>query len=108
MIDIKIKVQDYTGEIKELVAPIDMNLSLMELLKANEYPVLATCGGMALCATCHVKVEVGFENLSEASDEELDMIDTLPNAEYNSRLACQLRLKDNMDGMQVRLAADEE
>ncbi|GAA5020778.1 ferredoxin [Marivirga lumbricoides] len=107
MADIKIRVQDYTGEIKEIEAPTDMNLSLMELLKANEYPVLATCGGMALCATCHVKVEEGFEKLSESGDNELDMIDTLPNAEYNSRLACQLRLNDAMDGMLVRLAADE-
>ncbi len=108
MADIKIKVQDYTGEVKEIEAPTDMNLSLMELLKANEYPVLATCGGMALCATCHVKVEVGFDALNEPGDDEMDQLDILPNAEHNSRLACQLRLKDDMDGMHVRLAADEE
>ena len=105
---IRIAVKDYNDEVKEIEAPTDMNLSLMELLKANEYPVLATCGGMALCASCHVKVEAGLSHLNDPEDLEMDMLDTLPNAEHNSRLACQLRLSDAMDGMQVRLAADEE
>lgn len=106
--DIKIKVEDYSGEVTELEAPTEMGLSLMEFLKANEYPVLATCGGMALCATCHVKVEEGFDQLDEAGDAEMDQLDILPNAEHNSRLACQMRLSDEMDGIHVRLAADEE
>jgi len=108
MSDIKIKVQDYSGETQEFEAPTDMGLSLMEFLKANEYPVLATCGGMALCATCHVKVEEGMDGLNEPGDDEMDQLDTLPNAEFNSRLACQLRLHPDMDGMMIRLAADEE
>ncbi len=105
---IRVSVKDYNEEVAEIEAPTDMNLSLMELLKANEYPVLATCGGMALCASCHVKIEAGLDKLREPEDLEMDMLDTLPNAEHNSRLACQLRLVDAMDGMQVRLAADEE
>ena len=80
----------------------------MEFLKANEYPILATCGGMALCATCHVKVEEGMNALNEPGDDEMDQLDVLPNAEFNSRLACQLRLKPEMDGISVRLAADED
>lgn len=108
MNDITIRVQDYSGEIKELVAPTDMGLSLMEFLKANEYPILATCGGMALCATCHVKVEEGIDSLNDAGDQEMDQLDLLPNAEDNSRLACQLRLHPDMDGLMVSLAADEE
>lgn len=108
MSDIKIKVQDYSGDVQELEAPTDMGLSLMEFLKANEYPILATCGGMALCATCHIKVEKGFDALNEPGDDEMDQLDVLPNAEHNSRLACQLRLNPDMDGMMVRLAADEE
>ena len=63
---------------------------------------LATCGGMALCATCHVKVEEVFDNLSEPGDQEMDQLDILPNAEHNSRLACQLRLHPDMDGIMVR------
>ena len=95
---IKLKIEDRDGEVQELELPNDINLSLMEILKASEYPVLATCGGMALCATCHVEVLQGAETLGNPNDAELDMIDTLPNATSNSRLACQLRLDDRMNG----------
>jgi ferredoxin len=95
---IKIKIENTNGEVQELELPNDINLSLMEILKASEYPVLATCGGMALCATCHVEVLQGAEMLGNPNDAELDMIDTLPNATSNSRLACQLRLDDRMNG----------
>ena len=54
-----------------------MGLSLMELLKASGYDIQATCGGMALCATCHVEVLAG-PALPEPGDDELDMLETLP------------------------------
>ena len=95
---IKLKIEDTNGNVQELELPNDINLSLMEILKASEYPVLATCGGMALCATCHVEVLQGAETLGSPNDAELDMIDTLPNATSNSRLACQLRLDERMNG----------
>jgi ferredoxin len=104
---VKIEVEDLHGEIREIAIPDDMNLSLMEALKASEYPILATCGGMALCATCHVEIKEGGENLPEAQDAELDMIDTLPVITDNSRLACQLRIHQCMNGMKIRLAGDE-
>ena len=86
------KVIDGKGAEHVLEAPVDMNLSLMEVLKASEYNIPATCGGIALCATCHVEVVNGLENLGAANDAELEMIDTLPNATANSRLACQIRI----------------
>lgn len=95
---IKLTIESRNGEVQELDLPNGINLSLMEVLKASEYPVLATCGGMALCATCHVEVLRGGENLGDPNDAELDMIDTLPDATRNSRLACQLRLDDRMNG----------
>ena len=100
---ISIKVRDREGEERNHVFPTDMGLSLMEALKASEYPIAATCGGMALCATCHVEVQKGFEKLEEPGDSELDMIDTLPNATECSRLACQLRISDDLDGAEFEL-----
>ena len=103
--DIAIQVEDREGNISELTAPTDMGLSLMEFLKASEYDILATCGGMALCATCCVDVMEGEENLPEMSDDEYAMLDTLPDLLPNSRLACQLQLNQAMDGLKVRLHA---
>lgn len=107
MSDINIVVEDREGNTSELVAPTDMGLSLMEFLKACEYDILATCGGMALCATCCVDVIAGEANLHEMSDDEFAMLDTLPDVLPNSRLACQLQLKPEMEGLKVRLHAME-
>jgi 2Fe-2S ferredoxin len=99
--NISFEVQDLAGSTQQLELPDDINLSLMEVLKASDYPILATCGGMALCATCHVEILSGGENLPSASDMELDMIDTLPNATSNSRLACQIRLNQCLQGVSL-------
>lgn len=101
--DIKIIVQDSDGNEVTLEAPTDMGLSLMELLKANEYDVLATCGGMALCATCCVDILEGEEKLSEIGDAEYAMLDTLPDLLPNSRLSCQLHLNEKMNGLKLKL-----
>ncbi len=87
---ITFQVEDHEGSVKLIEIPEGITLSLMEVLKASEYPIPATCGGIALCATCHVEVKRGLEGLSPAKDSELDMIDTLPNATNLSRLACQI------------------
>jgi 2Fe-2S ferredoxin len=106
MTDIKIIIQNSDDSKTELIAPTDMGLSLMEFLKGNEYNILATCGGMALCATCHVEVISGFDKLKEISDDEYAMLDTLPNITSTSRLSCQLRLSNEMDGITVKIMGD--
>lgn len=107
MSDINITVEDREGNVSDLVAPTDMGLSLMEFLKASEYDVLATCGGMALCATCCVDVLEGLDKLNEMTDDEYAMLDTLPDLLPNSRLACQLQLNPAMEGLKVRLHAEQ-
>jgi 2Fe-2S ferredoxin len=62
---------------------------------------------MALCATCHVQVLKGLEDLPEAGNEEMDMLDTLPDAGFDSRLACQIRMSENLNGMIFRIRGDE-
>lgn len=71
----------------------------MEALKAAGYDILAACGGIGLCATCHVKALKGAKMLPPAGDQELDMLETLPDAGPLSRLACQLQINGDMDGM---------
>lgn len=101
--NIILHVENPDGSRTTLEAPVDMGLSLMEYLKACEYDILATCGGMALCATCCVDVLEGEDKLKEMSDDEYAMLDTLPDLLPNSRLACQLQLNHEMDGLVVKL-----
>ena len=87
----------------ELEAPTDMSLNLMEVLKSYELPVEGTCGGMALCASCHCYVNSEHE-LPERSDDEEDMLDQAFFVEDNSRLSCQIKIKDEIDGLEIELA----
>ena len=102
---ITVTVIDRDGRQHELETPTDIGLNLMELCKSYELPVLGTCGGMALCASCHVYVETEHE-LAEQSDDELDMLDQAFFVQPNSRLACQIRLTNDLDGLRVQLAPE--
>ena len=108
MSDIKITVTDRSDVEHALDAPTDMNMNLMEVCKAYELPVKGTCGGMALCSTCHVYV-LSEHELPEMSEEEEDMLDQAFFVEDNSRLGCQLRITEALEGLSVKLApVDEE
>jgi len=104
---ITITIEDRNGRREPVGIPEDINLSLMEVLKAADHHILATCGGMALCATCHVQVLEGPAQYFHPSDAELDLLDTLPDARPDSRLACQLRIREDMDGMVFRIRGEE-
>jgi ferredoxin len=100
---IQITVIDRHDAPHRLDAPTDMNLNVMEVCKSYELPVEGTCGGMALCASCHVYVLSDHE-LPEPSDDELAMLDQAFFVRDNSRLSCQLRISEALDGLEVRLA----
>ena len=104
---VNITVIDRQGNEHQLDAPTDMNMNLMEVCKAYELPVKGTCGGMALCSTCHVYVLSG-NDLPEMSEDEEDMLDQAFFVEDNSRLGCQLRITDNLEGLKVKLAPESE
>lgn len=87
--------------------PEGISLSLMEVLKGSDYPILATCGGMALCATCRVQVLNGLEQLPPAGDAELDILDTLPFVDESSRLSCQLRVNESLEGCLFRIPVED-
>ncbi|MFD2247357.1 2Fe-2S iron-sulfur cluster-binding protein [Pontibacter ruber] len=99
---INIHVELHDGSRVTLEAPTDMGLSVMEVMKANELDVPAICGGMAICATCHVEVLQSNE-LPEPNDDEAYMLETLPHATPTSRLSCQLKITPDLDGLVVRL-----
>ncbi|MCC2546869.1 (2Fe-2S)-binding protein [Hymenobacter sp. BT175] len=99
---VRVYVEEAPSQRREVEAPTDMGLSLMEVLKASGYDIQATCGGMALCGTCHIEVLAG-PALDEPSDEEMYMLESLPIMSTGSRLSCQIRVNSRMDGLVLRL-----
>ena len=100
---ISLTVIDRDDEIHELDAPTDMNLNLMEVCKSHDLPMEGICGGMALCASCHVYVLSDHE-LEAPSEEEEDMLDQAFFVEDTSRLSCQIKISKEVDGLKVKLA----
>jgi ferredoxin len=103
MQDIQVKVTDLEGVVHELDIPTDMGLNLMEAIKAHGLQVKATCGGMAMCATCHVLV-LNNHPLPERSEDEEAMLDeAFLLDDDRSRLSCQLQVNDKLHGIEVQL-----
>lgn len=100
---ITFEVQSTEGERTVIEVPDGINLNLMEVLRASEYPIEATCGGMALCATCYVEVLEGQEHLGGPTEAELDMLDTLPSSNSRSRLACQIKIDGRLQNAVLQL-----
>jgi 2Fe-2S ferredoxin len=105
---IHIKVKDRDGAVQDLEIPEGINLNLMETLKAFEYEMRATCGGMGLCSDCHCEVLDGMDSLPEAQEQELITLDSRPDATNSSRLACQIRLSEQIDGLSIRIIGEDE
>lgn len=63
--------------------------SLLDIALARGVEMEHVCGGCGVCGTCHVLVDAGGENLSEADDDEIDVIAGVVDSELRSRLACR-------------------
>ena len=100
---ISLTVIDRQDKEHVLEAPTDMAMNLMEVCRSYRLPVEGTCGGMALCASCHVYV-LSDHQLSQPSEDEEDMLDQAFFVESNSRLGCQIKISDDLEGLVVKLA----
>lgn len=77
--------------------------TVMEVAVRNGVPgIEAECGGACACATCHVYVEESWmEKVGPAEPMEEDMLDFAFDVRPNSRLCCQIRVRDDLDGLTV-------
>jgi 2Fe-2S ferredoxin len=107
MEEIHIKVIDRNDQEHQIEIPLGIDLNMMEVCKAENLPVEGTCGGMALCSTCHIYV-LSDNQLPDISEEEEDMLDQAFFVEENSRLGCQLKINKNLEGLVVKLAPAAE
>ena len=75
--------------------------SVMEAATSNDVPGIdADCGGACACATCHVYIsEEWLDVVGKPEDLEAEMLDVAEDVRENSRLACQIKVSDEMDGL---------
>ena len=93
----------------ETAVEVKPGLSVMEGAIKNNIPGIdADCGGACACATCHVYVkEEWLEKTGEPSAMEESMLDFAEEVQPNSRLSCQIRISDALDGLVVRLPENQ-
>lgn len=106
--DVNIKITDREGTTHEVQAPTDMAMNIMELCKAYELApegTIGVCGGMAMCASCQCYVLNDVE-LPEMGDDEEAMLSEAFYVKPNSRLGCQIRITENMEGLEIELAPE--
>ena len=76
--------------------------TVMEALRDAGLPITAECGGACACATCHVYVDEAWrEKVGSPSPMEEDMLDFGFDVRPNSRLSCQIKVTDALDGLVV-------
>jgi len=63
--------------------------SILDIALGNHIDIDHACGGVSACSTCHVYIKEGLSSCSEASEEELDMLELAPDLKPYSRLSCQ-------------------
>ncbi len=81
--------------------------NLLKLGQAAGLPLEGTCEGQMACSTCHVIVAAEwFARLTEASEEEEDMLDFAAGARRTSRLSCQIDLSPELDGLTVSVPGE--
>ncbi len=102
-----IQVTDRTGQ--QLAVSVETGLTLMEPLREIDNGIEALCGGMCSCATCHVFVTPEwFARLPARQSDELELLESTESYRGNeSRLACQVRVTDALDGLALTVAPEE-
>lgn len=96
----KVRFVDYDLEVE-----VPVGSSILQASKKCHAPEGDACGGVCACSTCHVYVLSGEELLSEAEEDEEDIMDKAFDVRMNSRLGCQAKLTE--DGIvEVRISKE--
>ncbi len=106
--DVTIKIIDRDGTTHEVQAPTDMNMNIMELVRAYELApegTIGICGGMAMCASCQCYI-LNDVLKTERNDDEEAMLSEAFNVKPNSRLGCQIHITEDLEGLEIELAPE--
>jgi ferredoxin, 2Fe-2S len=93
----------------ERTVDAEVGSTVMETAIRNSVPgIVAECGGACSCATCHVHVDEAWsEKVGPPSPMEEDMLDFAFDVRPTSRLSCQIKVSDALDGLIVRTPAQQ-
>ena len=99
------KITFITHDGVEHVVDATNGASVMNAAIDNLVPGIdADCGGECSCATCHVYVDQSWMDVvGGPGDREEEMLDLNPEREANSRLSCQIPVRDELEGLVVRV-----
>ena len=106
--DIQIKIIDRFGVMHEVLAPTDIQMNLMELIRSYELApegTIGLCGGIAMCASCQCYVDSNHR-LPQMNDNEEAMLAEAFHVESNSRLGCQIQITRELEGLKIELAPE--
>jgi 2Fe-2S ferredoxin len=100
---VKITFIEHSGE--QHVVDVSPGLSLMQSAVTNNVPGIdAECGGACACATCHVFIDDAWRAATGEPEEiEQSMMEFSSDPRPNSRLSCQIKITQDLDGLVVRL-----
>lgn len=108
MTDINITIIDRLGVKHNVLAPLDMSMNIMELIKSYELAddaSIGVCGGMAMCASCQCYIE-SSHILEDKSDEEEAMLSEAFYVKNSSRLTCQIPITKGLKDLIIRIAPE--
>src|SRR5271169_6913074 len=99
---VKITFIDSGGTARTVEA--EVGATVMETAIKNGVPEIeAECGGACACSTCHVYVDESWrEKVGEPAPMEEDMLDFAYGVQPNSRLSCQIKVREEIDGLILR------
>ena len=107
--DVTLFITDRNGVKHEVLAPTDMNMNVMELIRSYELAEEGTvgiCGGMAMCASCQCYVLNDILK-SERNDDEEAMLTDAYHVKDNSRLGCQIHITEDLEGLEIAIAPEQ-
>lgn len=107
--DINITITDREGKKHQVLAPTDMAMNLMEVVRSYELApegTIGICGGMAMCASCQCYIKSDTKLPEMQIDEEAMLAEAFYVTD-NSRLGCQIPITPELEGLEVELAPEE-
>ena len=106
MSDINLIIKDRDGEVHKVIAPTDIAMNIMEVIRSYELVpegTIGVCGGIAMCASCQCYIN-SKHPLPDMEEDEEAMLSEAFYVKENSRLACQIAITKELDNLSFEIA----